>query len=533
MGLLASLFESRSLENPRLSLSDPEAWADILHGGESESGARVSQRKVLGLPAVWRGVNVICNNVSKVPFHRQRKSVSGWESDVGPSHRMWRRKWNDLLSAREGVRTLTFHALLRGNGFALIWRDAQGRAVELFPLDPNETAVAKVGGKVWYVSKIAGKQRRIPSEDVFHLRGLSWDGLVGYDVLDLMCDAFGLPLTQRSYSARFFKDGSNQAGVLMVPGGFPDDKIRNILATWNEMATGIARSHRVALVSEGVKFQPTTVDAQKTQLLQSREFGVREMACILGVPPHLLGDTTRSSHNSQESERQDLLDFSLDPWFVSWESEADLKTTSEDDQEAETVRHEFNRRALARADMGTRNSSYATGRQWGWLTVDEIRNAEGYPLLGGDVGNQLLIPTNMTPVGTDGKPLLSDAGTGDGSGDNRAARSAFESLLVDRLERLAGVERSSWDKRGIRTTADAWAAAFWPKHQNHVLEAVAPVLRAWEAVSGESVDGRGEAFARAWADAGRSAIAESGSVAERDLRALASALLGEVDDDNE
>ena len=157
--------------------------------------------------------------------------------------------------------------------------------------------------------------------DVLHIRGLSSDGYSGYDVISLMKDALGVGMAAQRFGARFFGQGSNMSGILMVPGHFDEQKIKNTIQAWNTMQTGLTNSHKIALLQDGVKFQQMTISPDQAQFLQTRQYEVRAtVANITGCPPHKLGDDTRTSHSSLEAENQSYLDECLDTWLCEFET---------------------------------------------------------------------------------------------------------------------------------------------------------------------------------------------------------------------
>lgn len=194
-----------NLEDPRLDLHDPKTWEGVLHGITTAAGVKVSPRTALGYPPLWRALNLISGDVGRLPLVRYRRLADGGKEPdrKGPSYRLLRRRANSLIRATTFKRTLTYHALFRGNGCAAIVRDAAGLPVSLLILDPEETALAIVEGKLFYLTTVDGEQRKLTPDHVFHIKGLAHNGLWGIDVFDLMREAYGLPVAARSFMASF------------------------------------------------------------------------------------------------------------------------------------------------------------------------------------------------------------------------------------------------------------------------------------------------------------------------------------------
>jgi HK97 family phage portal protein len=436
---------------------------------------RVNHGTALGQPAVWRAVNLLSGDVAKLPLVKfRRTSDNGKEADRGSAaYRIMRRKANSLMTAFTFRRTLTFHSLMHGNGCAFIYRDLAGRPLQLLILDPQQTCLAIVDGVAWYVTEVLGEQRKLPAADVLHIKGLSHDGLWGIDVVDLMAEALGLGMAAREFGSRFFGEGSNASGVLMVPGHFTQEKIRNTISSWNEMQTGLTKSHRIALLQDGVKWQQMTIPPEAAQMLGTREFEIREVANIWSVPPHKLGDGTRTSHNSLEQEDQAYLDESLDPHLVSWETECDFKLLDETEQESESHFFEFNRAARLRTDASTRATVYRVLTEIGVMSANDVLRRENMPTIG-PAGDQHFRPANWMPLEDAALPPAAQA----------AARAHLQAALAERLARMARIETTRVAKaaRGEQSAEggvpEAWAAEFYAQFAVQLREALDPLVTA-------------------------------------------------------
>jgi HK97 family phage portal protein len=294
------------------------------------------------------------------------------------------------------------HALIFGNGFAWIERAGPmntGKPVAMWIMDPQQMLVRYVDGELWYCTVIGGEQKKFPGRDVLHIAGLSHDGIVGYSALDTFHEALGLGIAAQQFGSRFFGQGGNMGGLLMCPGHYSEEQIRNTVSAWGQMNEGMKNSHKVALLQDGTKFIPTTVDPNAGQFNETRDFEVRAVvANILGVPPHLLGDATRTSHNSLESENQSFLDHSLRPWLDTWEDELERKLLSEREQERGTHFIEFNAEAAVKMEFEKKVNGIAKQVEIGMLTVNESRKLLNMPDVGED-GDKRYHPANWLEVG--------------------------------------------------------------------------------------------------------------------------------------
>lgn len=467
-----------SIENPAMSLDDPRTWDDVLGGSETETGIRVTPRKAIGYPPLWRGINLISADVAKLPLKVYQRDGDNGRS-VATKHaayRLLRSKPNRFVTAFHFKRTLTYHALLWGNGYAAIFRDRRGQPEELLILPPQTVPVQK-DGELWYIADIGGEPTRIPARDVLHLRGLSFDGLTGYSVLDIMNEALGVGMATRSYAARFFSGGATSAGVLMVPGSFTETQVKNLLAAWEKMNEGLKRAHKVALLQDGAKFEPTTINAQESQMLETQEHEVRMCANILNLPPHKLGDNSKSSYNSLEQENRAYLQQSLDPWLVTWESECDDKLLTEQEHESESHFCEFIRAALERTSFRDEISGLVEQVNNGLINIDEARATQNRPPLPNGLGQLFRGPVNIAELGT--TPAAPAAPPDPPDTTSAKARAALVDLARDRFDRLIKVETEKVTAAAAKHSGDAWSAwvdRFYDQHSKWMRNALIPVV---------------------------------------------------------
>jgi phage portal protein BeeE len=221
----------RSLENPNvpLSLSDPDDDTFAIFGAErSAAGVRVGMTRALGYPAVWRAISLISGDVAKLSLLTYR--LAGANRDIDrkhPAYRLLKYKAHPDLLAYHLKQVLTFHALVRGNGYAFIDRDPAGRPARLLILDPVRVEPGRVDGELFYAYHPANgsraKEKYIPAADVLHIRGLGYDGLQGYPVLALMRDSLGAAIAARGPFGEIFQEwrpaGRHHQASGQAPGG--------------------------------------------------------------------------------------------------------------------------------------------------------------------------------------------------------------------------------------------------------------------------------------------------------------------------
>lgn len=373
-------------------------------GGKSTSGIEVNEMTAMGYAPFWRAVNLIASDVAGMPcdiFKRQKDGGKKY-ADQHPAAALLRDKPADWWSARTMIETGTYHANVFGNAYLPIVRDMMGNPVEIGLADPCGMMIRIMeDGTKWFIWYQDGVAVRVPDRDMIHIKGLSRDGICGFSQLQLFRNALGVGMSAQEFGGRLFSQGANMSGLLMVPGHFSEEKIRNTMSAWNSMQTGLNQAHKVALLQDGVKFQPLSIDPDKAQFLGTREFEVRQtVSNITGVPPHMLGDSTRTSHNSLESESQTYLSRCLNPWLKRWESELRCKLLTTKERIKDTHVIEFNRESEVQMEFNTKVTAMATQITNTILTPNEARRLLNMPSAGPD-GDRFYRQANLMVVGED------------------------------------------------------------------------------------------------------------------------------------
>lgn len=441
MGLARSL--ARATVGPLSGIATPEKWVeDWLSGGNVvSSGVRVDAETALTYSAWFGAVRVIAEDVAKLPLHLyERLEPRGRRRATG--HRLselLRIAPNDMMSSVRLRETLQGHALNMGDGIAyLVLDDRTGEIEEIWPLRPDRTEIKTVRsgpGRVtrWYIyrDEVNGIYARIPAHQVLHVGGLGFDGLRGYNPVYLAANSIGLGLATEHHGARFFGNGSRPGGVLTHPGALSKEARGRMRADWENMHRGLDRGQRVAILEEGVTWQQVGVDNDTAQFLETRKMQVTEVARWMRLPAHKLNDLERATFSNIEQQQQDYLDNALDIWLVRWEQAIATQLLLREERARYYAEHL--RAALLRGDLATRYAAYAVGRQWGWLSANDVRELENEnPIEGGD---QYLVPLNMVPAGA-----VED---NDGGDPERAAAVRYARVLrgrgVEARRRIADV----------------------------------------------------------------------------------------------
>lgn len=401
MGIFSGLFKSRDKPQNRTAGSN---YAFFMGG--TTSGKTVTERSAMQMTAVYSCVRILSEAVAGLPLHLYRYTDGGSKEKAvnHPLYFVLHDEPNPEMTSFVFRETLMTHLLLWGNAYAQIIRNGKGEVVALYPLMPNRMTVNRDDkGQLYYEYQTStdeakttkGGTVRLKPTDVLHVPGLGFDGLVGYSPIAMAKNAIGLAIAAEEYGSKFYANGAAPSGVLEHPGTLKDpSKVRD---SWNEAFGGSSNSHKVAVLEEGLKYTPISISPNEAQFLETRKFQINEIARIFRVPPHMVGDLEKSSFSNIEQQSLEFVKYTLEPWLVRWEQSMARVLIYPSDKSQYFIK--FNVDGLLRGDYQSRMSGYATARQNGWMSANDIRELENLDRIPVEDGGDLyLINGNMTKL---------------------------------------------------------------------------------------------------------------------------------------
>ena len=402
MSILKNLFHSRDKPQNYLSGSS----YNVLFG-KTTSGKNVNERSAMQVTAVYACVRILSESIAGLPLHAYRYLKDGAKEKAinHPLYRLLHDEPNPEMTSFVFRETLMSHLLLWGNAYAQIIRNGKGEILSLYPLMPNRMTVDRASnGEIYYTYMVndsdnptlkAQGQVYLRKDDVLHIPGLGFDGLVGYSPISMAKNAVGMALACEEYGAKFFENGASPSGVLEHPSTIKNpDKLRE---SWNSLFKGSGNSHRVAVLEEGLTFKPIAISPNEAQFLETRKFQIDEIARIFRIPPHMVGDLEKSSFSNIEQQSLEFVKYTLNPWVTRWEQAIQRSLFLESEKREYFVK--FNVDGLLRGDYASRMNGYATARQNGWMSANDIRELENMDLIPDELGGNLyLINGAMTKL---------------------------------------------------------------------------------------------------------------------------------------
>lgn len=375
--------------------------------GSTSSGKAVNERSAMQTTAVYACVRILAEAIASLPLHVYQYNTDGGKERMAghPLYYLLHDEPNPEMTSFVFRETLMAHLLLWGNAYAQVIRDGRGRVLALYPLLPSKMEVNRaLGGELVYTYRRDSEESRInPAsgtvnlrrDEVLHVPGLGFDGLVGYSPIAMAKNAIGMALATEEYGAAFFANGAQPGGVLEHPSVIKDPQ--RVKDSWNAAYQGSGNAHRVAVLEEGMKFQSIGIPPEQAQFLETRKFQINEIARIFRVPPHMVGDLEKSSFSNIEQQSLEFVKYTLDPWVVRWEQALQQSLILPGEKPELFIK--FNLDGLLRGDYQSRMTGYATARQNGWMSANDIRELEDMNRISTEDGGDLyLINGNMLPL---------------------------------------------------------------------------------------------------------------------------------------
>jgi len=406
-----SIFGLFGKKEERATLARPATWlVNALSGGSTASGITVNENTALNSSAVFAAVRLLSEAVASLPLHTYERLEDGKQRAVDhPVAGLLSKRPNDWMTSYALRETMMGHVLTWGNGYAEIVRDGSGNPTALLPITPDRVRVGVDDAS--NVIYIVDETVQLAADDMLHVSGLGFDGLVGYGIITLARNSIALGLAAEQFGGSFFSNGARLGGVLEHPGKMSKEASDRLRESWTAAHSGSSRAGSTALLEEGLKWTQLSISQQDAQFLETRRFQVEEIARWFGIPQHLLGSMSGATFSNIEHQQIEFVTHTLRPWLVRWEQEISRKLFIGDDFYPEFVVD-----GLLRGDTKTRYESYRIAREAGWMSINEIRALENKSAI--PEGDTYIQPLNMgtlteEPAAADDRswavPLLEDA----------------------------------------------------------------------------------------------------------------------------
>ena len=333
--------------------TDSVSSAPTFYFGSSAAGKSVTASTAIQMSTVYACVRVIAETIASLPLHvYQNQGEGSVKALEHPLYPILHDEPNSEMTSFVWRETMIAHLLLWGNAYCQIIRSGRSQILGLYPLLPDRMEVDRdsAGALTYTYSANSGQTVKLRPEDVLHIPGLGFDGIMGYSPIALEKNAIGLGLAAEEYGSKFFSNGARPSGILTHPNTVKDPK--KLRDSWNAAYGGSNNSGRVAVLEENMSYTPISMPNSEAQFLETRKFQVSEICRIYRVPPHMVGDLEHATFSNIEHQSISFAVHTIRPWVVRLEQAMNRALFSDKEKGVYYVR--FNMDGLMRGDYKSR-----------------------------------------------------------------------------------------------------------------------------------------------------------------------------------
>ena len=375
---------------------------DFLAGEDvpTADNTTIDANTAMSFTAVFACNRVLSETLASCPIFLYEKDSKGNRVQVtdAPEYQLMHYTPNPEMTPGQFKETGMSNMNLGGNFIAQKVFNLHGDLLELRPILWNRVRIDidKDTGRLLYF--IDGKTEPKTRDEILHIPGLTLDGYIGVTPLTYAALTIDIGLSQDKFERNFYLNRASTSGIFQYPNELGDEAFKRLKKDIKKNYTGLSNAGVPMILEGGGQFKEVTMKLTDAQFLESKRFRIEDVCRIFRIPLHLVQDLTRSTNNNIEHQSLEFIVYTMLPWFKRWEENLNLQLLSTESKRKNRY-FEFKVDALLRGDAQTRASAYAQGRQWGWLSVNDIRRLENMdPIENGDI---YLQPLNMSEAGSD------------------------------------------------------------------------------------------------------------------------------------
>lgn len=445
-------------------------WYEPIGSGGNHTGIRVTPQGAMRVTTVMACVRVLAESIASLPLIVYERLPNGGKERV-PDHYLYNvlhTQPNGWMTSFEFREMGAAHLALRGNFYALIIPGPTGSVEQLIPMHPDRITVSRLknGRLIYeYQNPHTLKSDTYTQDEIFHVRGLSSDGIVGLCPIEMAAGALGLSIAAERHGQTFFGNGARPGMILESEQKVPHETRLQIRDDWERWHRGASNSHRTAVLDRGLKAHELGMTNEASQFLETRKYQDDEIARMFRVPPHMVGNLEKATFSNIEQQSIDFVQHTLRPWLVRWE-QAITRDLIVDDKKYFA---EFLIDGLLRGDVSSRFATYSIGIQNGIYSPNECRRFEN--LNPRDGGDEYLTPLNMSSTGQNEDEEETE------TEEQQESEDVQQRWIADIASRIQSIELNNAKNNAERNTPfSEWVKTFYGKHQARVTLMVQPLL---------------------------------------------------------
>lgn len=381
-------FTGRSLELRFSVGEDPPGWWGRLFGRPTASGVAVNENTAMRFSVVYACIRVLSESVAQIPLKVYERLPNGGkrEASAHPLYTLLHDWPNDEMTSFNWREASAAHLCAWGNSYSHIEFGNDGRPRSISPLSPDRVTPKRLDvsdALVYDVTSRKGPVKRYVKEQILHVPGLGYDGIVGYSPIRIAAETIGLGLAAQEQAGSFLKNGAVPRGILQHKEALTEAATNRLRESWQALFGGNRNAGKVAILEEGMEFKTISVSPVDAQLIETMKLSRSEIAGIFRVPAHMINDLEKATFSNVDQLSIEFVKFSLMPWLTRYEQVMNRRLFLP----SERGRYfcQFVTDGLLRGDVKTRNEAHRVAIMGGWKSPNEVRAEENLePISGGD-----------------------------------------------------------------------------------------------------------------------------------------------------
>lgn len=376
--------------------SEKDIINDIWYRGNyTSAGKYITWEDSLKVTAVFSCIRILSESISTLPLHLYKRLSGGGKERAyaHPLYSLLHDEPNEVMDAVEFFSYMMVCLCMRGNFVSRKVSNYVGEVNELIPISPDRVRVEVDTNALVYIVSTNQGEKRYTANEVFHVKGMSIDGVTGLSPIDYAKESIALAMAAEEHGAKFFANGITPSGILTHPTKLSKEAGERLKAQWNSSYGGSGNSHSMLVMEEGMKFEPISLTNEQSQFIETRKFQVSDIARWFRVPPHMIGDLERATFSNIEQQSLEFVTYTLTPWLVRIEKAIKRQLFSQ--KEKQKFFAEFLVDGLLRGDGLSRAQKLQIERQNGIINANEWREIENRNPIEGEDGEAYITPLNM------------------------------------------------------------------------------------------------------------------------------------------
>lgn len=354
----------------------------------------VTADNAMKVATVFACVRLLSETIATLPLNLiQQNGNKRRHATEHPLYYLLKNKPNSDMNAVQLKEALMASMCLRGNGYMQKVTTRGGQIAALPFLDASRMTLSTRSDESYYYTYTtkSGKQYRFEADEIVNIPYFSLNGVEGMTPITMCSQGIGLAMTAENHAKMFYDNGGKPNMAIEIPQTLSDDAYNRLKKSFNTAYSG-QNSYKTAILEGGAKATTLTMSAKDAEFIATRKFQKSEIAAMFNIPPHLIGDLEKATFSNIEQQSIEFEKFTIRPLVTKIEAALNVSLLS-DREQRDGYYFKFNTDALLRGDIKSRYDAYAVGRQWGWLSANDIRNKEDEEEIDG--GDIYLTPLNM------------------------------------------------------------------------------------------------------------------------------------------